>query len=99
MRSSASARSCRRAASSSRRRATTTARPAAPQSLRSKEQAHRQYRYFPDPDLMPVRVDEAWKDRLRAGLPELPFVKQRRFFEEYPRFRTRSPPSSCRTAS
>ena len=52
------------------------------QSLRSKEQAH-DYRYFPDPDLMPVKVDEAWKARLRAELPELPFPKQRRFFEEH----------------
>jgi aspartyl-tRNA(Asn)/glutamyl-tRNA(Gln) amidotransferase subunit B len=52
------------------------------QSLRSKEMAH-DYRYFPDPDLMPVKVDEAWKAGLRAGLPELPFDKQRRFFEEY----------------
>jgi len=41
------------------------------------------YRYFPDPDLMPVQVDEAWKARLRAQCPELPFDKQRRFFEQY----------------
>jgi len=50
----------------------------ASQSLRSKEMAH-DYRYFPDPDLMPVTVDEAWKARLRAECPELPFDKQRRF--------------------
>jgi len=49
------------------------------QSLRTKEMAH-DYRYFPDPDLMPVRVDAAWKERLRAECPELPFDKQRRFF-------------------
>jgi aspartyl-tRNA(Asn)/glutamyl-tRNA(Gln) amidotransferase subunit B len=48
------------------------------QSLRSKEMAH-DYRYFPDPDLMPVKVDEAWKQKLRAECPELPFEKQRRF--------------------
>jgi aspartyl-tRNA(Asn)/glutamyl-tRNA(Gln) amidotransferase subunit B len=54
----------------------------ASQSLRSKEMAH-DYRYFPDPDLMPVKVDDAWKNRLRAGLPELPFDKQRRFLEQY----------------
>ncbi len=54
----------------------------ASQSLRSKEMAH-DYRYFPDPDLMPVRVDEAWKARIRAGCPELPFDKQRRFLSEY----------------
>jgi aspartyl-tRNA(Asn)/glutamyl-tRNA(Gln) amidotransferase subunit B len=54
----------------------------ASQSLRSKEMAH-DYRYFPDPDLMPVKVDEPWKNRLRAECPELPFDKQRRFFEQY----------------
>ena len=52
------------------------------QSLRSKEEAH-DYRYFPDPDLMPVTVDAAWKSRLQAECPELPFDKQRRFFEQY----------------
>jgi aspartyl-tRNA(Asn)/glutamyl-tRNA(Gln) amidotransferase subunit B len=52
------------------------------QSLRSKEEAH-DYRYFPDPDLMPVAVDEAWQARLRAECPELPFAKQRRFLEQY----------------
>jgi len=52
------------------------------QSLRSKEMAH-DYRYFPDPDLMPVKVDEAWKEKLRAECPELPFPKQRRFVEGY----------------
>jgi aspartyl-tRNA(Asn)/glutamyl-tRNA(Gln) amidotransferase subunit B len=51
-------------------------------SLRSKEMAH-DYRYFPDPDLMPVKVDESWKLRLKADCPELPFEKQRRFFKEY----------------
>jgi aspartyl-tRNA(Asn)/glutamyl-tRNA(Gln) amidotransferase subunit B len=52
------------------------------QSLRTKEEAH-DYRYFPDPDLMPVKVDEAWQARVRAECPELPFDKQRRFFEQY----------------
>jgi aspartyl-tRNA(Asn)/glutamyl-tRNA(Gln) amidotransferase subunit B len=52
------------------------------QSLRSKEMAH-DYRYFPDPDLMPVKVDEAWKQRLKADCPELPFDKQRRFLADY----------------
>jgi aspartyl-tRNA(Asn)/glutamyl-tRNA(Gln) amidotransferase subunit B len=52
------------------------------QSLRTKEEAH-DYRYFPDPDLMPVVVDEAWKQRLHAECPELPFEKQRRFIERY----------------
>lgn len=54
----------------------------ASQSLRSKEMAH-DYRYFPDPDLMPVQVDAAWKARLRAECPEQPFDKQRRFLEQY----------------
>ena len=52
------------------------------QSLRSKEMAH-DYRYFPDPDLMPVKVDAEWKARLQAECPELPFAKQRRFVERY----------------
>src|SRR4051794_28499751 len=54
----------------------------ASQSLRTKEMAH-DYRYFPDPDLMPVKVDEAWKTRLRGECPELPFDKQRRFLTEF----------------
>ena len=52
------------------------------QSLRSKEMAH-DYRYVPDPDLMPVQVDVAWKNQLRAECPELPFDKQRRFLADY----------------
>jgi aspartyl-tRNA(Asn)/glutamyl-tRNA(Gln) amidotransferase subunit B len=52
------------------------------QSLRTKEEAH-DYRYFPDPDLMPVKVDDAWKNRIRTECPELPFDKQRRFIEQY----------------
>jgi len=54
----------------------------ASQSLRTKEQEH-DYRYFPDPDLMPVAVDAAWKERIRSQCPELPFERQRRFFSEY----------------
>jgi aspartyl-tRNA(Asn)/glutamyl-tRNA(Gln) amidotransferase subunit B len=52
------------------------------QSLRSKEMAH-DYRYFPDPDLMPVKVDAEWKSRIQAECPELPFAKQERFFTDY----------------
>jgi len=52
------------------------------QSLRSKEMAH-DYRYFPDPDLMPVKVDDAWRKRIAATCPEAPFVRQRRYFEVY----------------
>ena len=51
-------------------------------SLRSKEMAH-DYRYFPDPDLMPVKVDEPWKARIKGECPELPFDKQRRFLADY----------------
>jgi aspartyl-tRNA(Asn)/glutamyl-tRNA(Gln) amidotransferase subunit B len=47
-------------------------------AMRSKEMAH-DYRYFPDPDLMPVRIDAAWKQRLAAELPERPFARQARF--------------------
>ncbi len=50
-------------------------------SMRSKEDSH-DYRYFPDPDLMPVRVSEAWKDELRAKLIELPFDRQHRYMEK-----------------
>jgi aspartyl-tRNA(Asn)/glutamyl-tRNA(Gln) amidotransferase subunit B len=49
----------------------------ASQTLRTKEDAH-DYRYFPDPDLMPVRVDAAWREALAATLPERPFDRQRR---------------------
>ncbi|MGA2017599.1 MAG: Asp-tRNA(Asn)/Glu-tRNA(Gln) amidotransferase subunit GatB [Opitutaceae bacterium] len=51
-------------------------------SLRSKEMAH-DYRYFPDPDLMPVRVGDEWKSAVRALCPELPFDKQRRLQKDY----------------
>ncbi len=50
--------------------------------MRTKEMAH-DYRYFPDPDLMPVRVDQEWLENLRATLTELPYERQRRYFEEY----------------
>ena len=51
-------------------------------SMRSKEEAH-DYRYFPDPDLVPVLVDEAWIAGIREELPELPQVKRERFVKEY----------------
>ena len=47
-------------------------------SMRTKEEAH-DYRYFPDPDLMPVSVSEEWKAELGAELPEVPFDRQRRY--------------------
>ena len=58
------------------------ANKAATFSMRSKEEAH-DYRYFPDPDLVPLKADPAWVSRLRAGLPELPAVKRARFVKEY----------------
>jgi len=54
----------------------------ASQSLRTKEMAH-DYRYFPDPDLMPVKVDAEWKARIQNSIPELPFEKQRRFLDQF----------------
>ncbi|MFO7569453.1 MAG: Asp-tRNA(Asn)/Glu-tRNA(Gln) amidotransferase subunit GatB [Smithellaceae bacterium] len=50
--------------------------------MRSKEEAH-DYRYFPDPDLVPVIVDDAWVAEIRAGMPELPLAKRERFIKEY----------------
>ena len=51
-------------------------------SMRSKEDAH-DYRYFPDPDLLPLVLDETWIEALKAGLPELPDAKRARFISEY----------------
>ncbi len=51
-------------------------------SLRSKEEAH-DYRYFPDPDLLPLKLDPAMIEELRAGLPELPDEKKARFIEAF----------------
>ncbi|MCC7176671.1 MAG: Asp-tRNA(Asn)/Glu-tRNA(Gln) amidotransferase subunit GatB [Bryobacterales bacterium] len=50
--------------------------------MRSKEHAH-DYRYFPDPDLAPLVVSEEWRERVRAGMPELPAVKRARFTGEF----------------
>ena len=50
--------------------------------MRSKEEAN-DYRYFPDPDLLPVEIDDAYIDAVRQTLPELPDAKQHRFVEEY----------------
>ena len=50
-------------------------------SMRSKEEAH-DYRYFPDPDLLPLEFDDAYVDALREGLPELPDDKRERFISE-----------------
>jgi aspartyl-tRNA(Asn)/glutamyl-tRNA(Gln) amidotransferase subunit B len=50
--------------------------------MRTKEDAH-DYRYFPEPDLPPVEVSEAWIDELQKELPELPEARRRRFMDEY----------------
>ncbi len=50
--------------------------------MRSKEQAH-DYRYFPEPDLLPLVVDEKWQAAIRASLPELPEARRQRMMKEY----------------
>jgi len=55
--------------------------------MRAKEEAH-DYRYFPDPDLLPVEIDAAWLERVKADLPELPSERRGRFHNQY-----RLPPS------
>ena len=51
-------------------------------SMRSKEEAH-DYRYFPDPDLLPLVIDTAWIETVRAELPELPAQRRARFVADY----------------
>lgn len=51
-------------------------------SMRGKEEAH-DYRYFPDPDLVTLHIDQAWKDRVRASIPELPDARKTRYTSEY----------------
>jgi aspartyl-tRNA(Asn)/glutamyl-tRNA(Gln) amidotransferase subunit B len=50
--------------------------------MRSKEHAH-DYRYFPEPDLAPLRISDAWRERVRAEMPEMPSVKRARFIETF----------------
>ncbi len=52
------------------------------QSMRSKEEAH-DYRYFPDPDLLPLVIEDGWIETVRQVLPELPSEKKKRFVVEY----------------
>ena len=51
-------------------------------SMRSKEHAH-DYRYFPEPDLVPLKISDEWRERVRAQMPELPSAKRARFIEAY----------------
>ncbi|WP_195575287.1 Asp-tRNA(Asn)/Glu-tRNA(Gln) amidotransferase subunit GatB [Paenibacillus sp. 1001270B_150601_E10] len=50
--------------------------------MRTKEEAH-DYRYFPDPDLVELHIDEAWQERVRATIPELPDARQARYTADY----------------
>ncbi len=50
--------------------------------MRSKEEAH-DYRYFPDPDLLPLELESAWVESIKSGLPELPDAKKARFVKDY----------------
>jgi aspartyl-tRNA(Asn)/glutamyl-tRNA(Gln) amidotransferase subunit B len=50
--------------------------------MRSKEEAH-DYRYFPDPDLLPMSLEQEWIEEIRTTVPELPSVRQQRFISEY----------------
>ncbi|WOO42070.1 Asp-tRNA(Asn)/Glu-tRNA(Gln) amidotransferase subunit GatB [Rubellicoccus peritrichatus] len=52
------------------------------QSMRMKEESH-DYRYFPDPDLMPVEISPEYIEAVKAELPEMPFDRQRRYMEQY----------------
>jgi len=52
------------------------------ESMRSKEEAH-DYRYFPDPDLLPLIIDDAWLEKIQKNLPELGYQKAERFEREY----------------
>ncbi|UWQ19395.1 Asp-tRNA(Asn)/Glu-tRNA(Gln) amidotransferase subunit GatB [Jannaschia sp. M317] len=51
-------------------------------SMRSKEEAH-DYRYFPDPDLLPLEIEQGWVDDIAASLPELPDAKKSRFIKDF----------------
>jgi aspartyl-tRNA(Asn)/glutamyl-tRNA(Gln) amidotransferase subunit B len=51
-------------------------------SMRSKEEAH-DYRYFPDPDLLPLEIEQAWVDGIKASMPELPDAKKARFMADF----------------
>jgi aspartyl-tRNA(Asn)/glutamyl-tRNA(Gln) amidotransferase subunit B len=52
------------------------------ESMRTKEEAH-DYRYFPEPDLVPIMVEQQWIDEIEKSLPELPDAKRKRFVSEY----------------
>jgi aspartyl-tRNA(Asn)/glutamyl-tRNA(Gln) amidotransferase subunit B len=69
-------------------------------SMRSKEDAH-DYRYFPDPDLLPLELDDAFLEECKASLPELPDAKRQRYVEwtgHHVRTMPMSSPSDVETA-
>ncbi len=51
-------------------------------SMRGKEEAN-DYRYFPEPDLVPLEINESWENEIKEKLPELPAVRKKRFIEDY----------------
>ncbi len=51
-------------------------------TMRSKEDAH-DYRYFPDPDLLPIKLEQSFVDKIKANLPEMPDVRKARFMQQY----------------
>lgn len=52
------------------------------QSMRTKEMAH-DYRYFPDPDLLPIKISQEIIEKIKSEIPEIPFVRQRRYIKDY----------------
>ena len=81
-RRAARSRSSRTAARSSRRRGCSTPDKGETRSMRSKEEAH-DYRYFPDPDLLPLELTQDYVDALARALPELPDEKKARFMRDF----------------
>ena len=82
MRRAARSRSSRRAASIHQETRLFDAKTGETRSMRSKEEAH-DYRYFPDPDLLPLELTQAYVDGLAKDLPELPDAKRARFIADY----------------
>jgi aspartyl-tRNA(Asn)/glutamyl-tRNA(Gln) amidotransferase subunit B len=67
-------------------------------AMRSKEDAH-DYRYFPDPDLLPLEISEEWKEQIRATLPELPHELRAQYMLEFAEYGLTSYDAICLTAS